>query len=152
MRSVSAVIKRWLPVEKKWEESTKSGWFHGWFQDYEEFEAGPGNYVTALVELADGSMVKVEPQYVQFTNGMLRELDTEVEDAIKVIAVNSLRWRNGLIDERSILAYDSERETIQIGQKQLMDLIILLNPAQKPRDIELVPYVFDGQVLQGESL
>jgi len=26
------------------------GWFHQWAVDYEEFETGPGNFTTALVE------------------------------------------------------------------------------------------------------
>lgn len=33
------------------------GYFHQWGVNYEEFESGPGNYTTAVVELPDGRVV-----------------------------------------------------------------------------------------------
>lgn len=33
------------------------GYFHQWGINYEEFETGPGNYTTAVVELPDGRIV-----------------------------------------------------------------------------------------------
>lgn len=42
---------------KYWEDRTIhciTGWFHQWASDYEEFETGPGNFTTALVEDENG--------------------------------------------------------------------------------------------------
>ena len=44
----------------------KMGLFHGWGVDYEEFETGPGNFSTAIVELADGSVENVYVTCIQF--------------------------------------------------------------------------------------
>lgn len=33
---------------------TYEGWFHGWFQDHEDYENGPGHYPVALVEDYEG--------------------------------------------------------------------------------------------------
>lgn len=42
------------------------GTFLGWAQNYEEFEAGPGNYTMAIVEKDDGHVVLVWPELIQF--------------------------------------------------------------------------------------
>ena len=44
------------------------GEFHQWGCDYEEFEEGPGNYSTAIVELADGTIRNVPVEMVKFIN------------------------------------------------------------------------------------
>lgn len=43
------------------------GLFHQWGAAYEEFEAGPGNYTVAIVELPDGKIVEVLPSGLVFT-------------------------------------------------------------------------------------
>lgn len=42
------------------------GRFHRWGVNYEEFETGPGNFTTAIIELADGSVVSCAAETVQF--------------------------------------------------------------------------------------
>lgn len=40
--------------------------FHRWGQCYEEFEAGPGNYTTAIIERQDGTVQEVSPSLIRF--------------------------------------------------------------------------------------
>jgi hypothetical protein len=40
--------------------------FHQFGVGYEEFEGGPGNYSTAIVELEDGSIQNVDVEMVEF--------------------------------------------------------------------------------------
>lgn len=40
--------------------------FHAWGCDYEEFESGPGNYSTAIVERANGIIENVPADMVRF--------------------------------------------------------------------------------------
>ena len=40
--------------------------FHQWGVDYEEFEAGPGNYSTAIIEREDGTVENVPVEMIQF--------------------------------------------------------------------------------------
>ncbi len=42
------------------------GIFHRWGDAYEEFQSGPGNYTTAIIELPDGKIVTALPEDVQF--------------------------------------------------------------------------------------
>lgn len=42
------------------------GFFHQWGVGYEEFEAGPGNFTTAIIELDDGRVVEAVPNTVKF--------------------------------------------------------------------------------------
>ncbi len=42
------------------------GIFHRWGQDYEEFESGPGNFSTAIVELSDGKVKNVPVEMIEF--------------------------------------------------------------------------------------
>jgi hypothetical protein len=62
--------------EPKYEEQTKSyvlkeigfGEFCEWGCNYEEFENGPGNYSTAIVKMADGSIKNVPVEHIRFIN------------------------------------------------------------------------------------
>ena len=47
-------------------EEVGVGDFHCWGCDYEEFEAGPGNYTFAIVEMPDGSIITPRPESVVF--------------------------------------------------------------------------------------
>jgi hypothetical protein len=42
------------------------GVFHTWGSDYEEFESGPGNYTTAVIERADGKIETPPAHMVEF--------------------------------------------------------------------------------------
>jgi len=44
----------------------EKGYFHQFGISYEEFEAGPGNYSTAIVELSDGSIRAVDAENIKF--------------------------------------------------------------------------------------
>lgn len=57
-------------IEDQREEREVVGYFHGWGTNYDEFEAGPGNFTVAIIELADGSVV---PAYL----GTVVFLDTD---------------------------------------------------------------------------
>jgi hypothetical protein len=48
--------------------SVGNGVFHQFGCDYEEFEAGAGNYTTAVVEMPDGSIKNVPVEMVIFNN------------------------------------------------------------------------------------
>lgn len=49
------------------------GEFHQWGCDYEEFEGGPGNYSTAIVQLADDTIKNVPVEMVKFVTYFRRE-------------------------------------------------------------------------------
>ena len=44
------------------------GLFHQFGVDYEEFETGPGNFSTAIVEMSDGSIKNIPVELVMFNN------------------------------------------------------------------------------------
>lgn len=48
--------------------------FHQFGMDYEEFENGPGNYSTAIVEWPDGTVEMVRADRIKF----LKELPSEI--------------------------------------------------------------------------
>lgn len=45
-----------------------NGTFHKWGCDYEEFETGPGNYSTAIIEMPDGAVKNVPVELIVFNN------------------------------------------------------------------------------------
>jgi len=49
-------------------EEFEKGMFLGFGIDYEEFESGPAQYTTAIVELKDGKVVTTSPEFIQFIN------------------------------------------------------------------------------------
>jgi hypothetical protein len=42
------------------------GIFHAWGFGYEEFETGPGNYSTAIIEMPDGSVENISADMIVF--------------------------------------------------------------------------------------
>ena len=42
------------------------GLFHQFGVDYEEFDSGPGNYTTAIVEMPDGTVKNVPVENIKF--------------------------------------------------------------------------------------
>ena len=42
------------------------GNFHQFGVDYEEFDSGPGNYTTAIVEMPDGTVKNVPVENIKF--------------------------------------------------------------------------------------
>lgn len=51
---------------KKGEAKEVTGRFHLWGSNYEEFETGPGNFTTAIIELDDGCVVSCPAETVKF--------------------------------------------------------------------------------------
>lgn len=49
-------------------EEFEKGTFLGFGIDYEEFESGPAQYTTAIVELKDGKVITTPPEFIQFIN------------------------------------------------------------------------------------
>lgn len=43
-----------------------SGKFHQWGVNYEEFESGPGNFSTAIVEMPDGTIKNWPAELIRF--------------------------------------------------------------------------------------
>jgi hypothetical protein len=44
----------------------KPGLFHKWGVDFEEFESGPGNYSTAIIEMEDGTIENIRADMIKF--------------------------------------------------------------------------------------
>lgn len=44
----------------------KQGYFHQWGSDYEDYESGPGNFSTAIVEMDDGTVENVYVEMISF--------------------------------------------------------------------------------------
>ena len=44
------------------------GIFHTWGVNYEEFESGPGNFSTAIIEKPDGSVHNIPVELIVFNN------------------------------------------------------------------------------------
>lgn len=53
-------------VYEKGEARTVVGRYHRWGNNYEEFDGGPGNFTTAIIELDDGRIVSCPAETVQF--------------------------------------------------------------------------------------
>ncbi len=49
------------------EKTLKGGaYFHAWGVNYQEFEEGPGNYSTAIIELDSGEVKNIEAEMIEF--------------------------------------------------------------------------------------
>ena len=53
--------KQYLKLEPKGEAE-----FHAFGVDYEEFESGPGNFSTAIIELDNGSILNIPVDRIKF--------------------------------------------------------------------------------------
>ncbi len=51
-------------IEKR--ETDVKGIFHQFGSDFEEFETGPGNYTTAIIELPDGTIITPLAELIRF--------------------------------------------------------------------------------------
>ncbi len=52
-----------------WEDGfSGKGLFHQWASDYDEYETNAGNFTVALIELKDGTVQKVTPENLKFTD------------------------------------------------------------------------------------
>ena len=63
MRAVK--FRYWNRENKAWVNDV-TGKFHRWAEAYEEFQAGPGNYTCAVIELPSGHVVTAMPEDVLF--------------------------------------------------------------------------------------
>ena len=53
--------------DKKWKlEEKGEALFHQFGVNYEEFEGGPGNFTTAIIEWTDGTVGNVPVEHVRF--------------------------------------------------------------------------------------
>lgn len=43
------------------------GMFHQWGVDYEEFETGPANFSTAIIEMHDGTVKNIPVELITFS-------------------------------------------------------------------------------------
>jgi hypothetical protein len=69
MRKVKVFQWERLEGEKQYAKVEKChATFHQFGVDYEEFETGPGNYSTAIVEYADGQIDNVPVALIQFVD------------------------------------------------------------------------------------
>lgn len=62
------VFEYYKPEGESYHEKRElgKGQFHEFGCDYEEFETGPGNYSTAIVELANGTIVNKPLDMIRF--------------------------------------------------------------------------------------
>lgn len=71
MRSVT-LIEHYKPDDYKggpWStRDAGTGVFHAWGVAYEEFEDGPGNYSTAIVEMPDGTVRNWPAEMIRFND------------------------------------------------------------------------------------
>lgn len=59
-----------LQADKVWKlEDKGEALFHQFGMNYEEFETGPGNFTTAIVEWPDGTVSNVPVEHVRFIDG-----------------------------------------------------------------------------------
>ena len=59
--------RRELSKERKWVTVARGeAIFHRFGVDYEEFESGPGNFTTAIIELPDGRIRNVPVEEITF--------------------------------------------------------------------------------------
>lgn len=52
---------------------------------------------------------------------------------------NMFAWKTSI----DSIAYDKKTEEILIGEKELMNIIQLINPCQKPKKIRIIPSVIE---------
>ena len=79
MRKVKVFQRVNIPGTTKWETVERgTAKFHQFGVDYEEFEAGTGNYTTAVIEWPDGKVEMVRADMVQFLEPEGRDLVGEM--------------------------------------------------------------------------
>lgn len=74
MNRRKVIVSKWTHVleddkPSEWRDvEIGEAWFHGFGADYEEFENGPGNYSTAIIEWPDGRVEMVRPDKIRFVD------------------------------------------------------------------------------------
>ena len=63
-------IKYNSETRKREKELIGRGMFHQFGVNFEEFDAEPGNYSTAIVEMPDGSVQNVPVEFIKFVSPM----------------------------------------------------------------------------------
>lgn len=66
MRKVEILEPKRIGGHRILEPSGKIGMFHQFGNDFEEFEEGPGNFTTAVVEMPDGFMQNIPVEFIRF--------------------------------------------------------------------------------------
>ncbi len=73
MRKVKIVEAQWNVKNREFDyiETGECGYFHQFGVDFEEFESGPGNYTTAVVEMADGTIQNYPVTLIKFVDAVV---------------------------------------------------------------------------------
>jgi len=67
MRKIKYFTKKWNRDSGKYDKKeVGEGVFHAFGVNYQEFEEGPANYSTAIIELPNGEIKNVDVDLVQF--------------------------------------------------------------------------------------
>lgn len=71
MRKVEILKRKWNKEIGAYEFAIiqKQATFHQFGVNYEEFEGGPGNYTTAIIEHEDGKVENIDCDLIRFIKG-----------------------------------------------------------------------------------
>ena len=61
--------------------------FHQFGVSYEEFEAGPGNFTTAILELDDGNVISVDADMIRFIASPLKDVKDIIDSGRMIDAI-----------------------------------------------------------------
>jgi len=70
-------------VDGKLTREWKEGVFHAFGVNYEEFETGPGNYSTAIIELPDGTIKNIPVENIKFVESDKDNLQERLREIIQ---------------------------------------------------------------------
>lgn len=65
MNKRPVIVMKWSGVKKL---DIGPGVFHAWGVDFHEFETGPGNFSTAIIELSTGEILNQPVELIRFTD------------------------------------------------------------------------------------
>lgn len=65
--------------------------FHQFGVDYEEFETGPGNFTTAILELDDGNVISVDVELIRFINAPIDQVKDLISNGLHINAIKRHR-------------------------------------------------------------
>lgn len=68
-------------------EAVGEALFHQFGVAYEEFESGPGNFTTAIIELDDGTVISLPAEHIKFVIEPVKELFGGVNDALSKLTI-----------------------------------------------------------------
>jgi hypothetical protein len=88
IRKVKIIKRQYMASTGKVDKViTGFGYFHGFGCNYEEFDGGPGNYTTGIIEFPDGSMRNMPLQEFEFVSPISDEI---VESEFKALGLKNI--------------------------------------------------------------